>query len=171
MAPGNEEVAFSGFVFPTPSGKIEIYSEEASKKWQCNPLPDYTEADESPKNSKYKFNLMTPNTKNRIHSQFNNLKLIEQFSEKPKFHLHPKDATDYDIKDGDHMRIYNNRGELKGEVKIDFGIKQQCVLMTNGWWISQGGTVNFLSNGKETDMGYGAAFHDTMVNVEKINNK
>jgi anaerobic selenocysteine-containing dehydrogenase len=164
-------VAFSDFVFPTPSGKIEIYSQEASEKWQCNPLPDFAEADESPRNSKYKFNLMTPNTKNRIHSQFNNLKLIEQFSEKPVFHLNPADAAEYNINDSDLIKVFNDRGDLKGEVKIDFGLKQGCVLMTNGWWISQGGTVNFLSNSKETDMGYGAAFHDTMVDIEKINNK
>jgi len=168
LAPGNEEVAFSDFVFQTPSGKIEIYSKEASKRWNCNPLPDFEEAEESSKNSPHNFNLMTPNTKNRIHSQFNNLKLIEQFSEKPLFHLHPIDAKEIKINDGDQIRVFNYRGELKGKVKIDFGLKQGCVLMTNGWWISQGGTVNFLSNGKETDMGHGAAFHDTMVNIEKI---
>ena len=114
---------------------------------------------------------MTPNTKNRIHSQFNNLKLIEQFSEKPLFYLNPSDASEYKINEGDFIRVFNDRGELSGEVKFDFGLKSGCVTMRNGWWISQGGTVNFLSNGIETDMGYGAAFHDTMVNIEKINNK
>ena len=168
LAPGSEEVAFSDFVFPTPSGKIEIYSNEAQNRWSSNPLPEFEEAEESSKSGKYEFNFMTPNTKNRIHSQFNNLKFIEQFSEKPVFHLNPNDAAKYNIKDGDKIRVYNDRGELRGKTKFDFGLKTGCVLMTNGWWISQGGTVNFLSNGKETDMGYGAAFHDTMVNIEKI---
>jgi anaerobic selenocysteine-containing dehydrogenase len=169
LAPNSEEIAFSDFIFPTPSGKIELYSKEAKKRWGCNPLPDFEESEESVKTSKYKFNLMTPNTKNRIHSQFNNLKLIEQFSAKPMFHMHPNDAINYDIENGDTMRVFNGRGELTGKVKFDFGLKEGCVLMTNGWWISQGGTVNFLSNSKETDMGYGAAFHDTMVDIEKIN--
>ena len=39
--------------------------------------------------------------------------------------------------------------------------------MTNGWWIGEGGTVNFLSRGAETDMGHGAAFHDNRVEVER----
>jgi anaerobic selenocysteine-containing dehydrogenase len=168
LAPNTEEMAFSDFKFPTPSGKIELYSEDAAQRWDCNPLPDFEEADESSKNSKYKFNLMTPNTKNRIHSQFNNLKLIEQFSENPFFYLNPSDASEYNINEGDNIRVYNDRGELSGEIKFDFGLRQGCITMTNGWWISQGGTVNFLSNGKETDMGYGAAFHDTMVNIEKL---
>jgi hypothetical protein len=41
------------------------------------------------------------------------------------------------------------------------------VCITNGWWLSQGGAVNLLSAGRETDMGHGAAFHDTLVDVEK----
>jgi hypothetical protein len=40
--------------------------------------------------------------------------------------------------------------------------------MANGWWITEGGTVNFLSLGRETDMGHGAAFHDNLVDVEGI---
>ncbi|MEJ2483449.1 MAG: hypothetical protein P8049_10140 [Gemmatimonadota bacterium] len=36
----------------------------------------------------------------------------------------------------------------------------------NGWWISEGGTVNFCSAGRETDIGYGAAFHDNLVELE-----
>lgn len=168
LAPGNKEVVFSDFIFPTPSGKIEIYSDEAKDRWNSNPLPDFEEAEESSKSGKYKFNLMTPNTKNRIHSQFNILKLIEQFSNKPMFHLHPSDAAEYKINDGDIIHVYNDRGELEGETKLDFALKPGCILMTNGWWISQGGTVNFLSNSKETDMGYGAAFHDAIVNIEKV---
>jgi hypothetical protein len=41
------------------------------------------------------------------------------------------------------------------------------VVITNGWWVSQGGAVNVCSYGRETDMGYGAAFHDTLVQAEK----
>ena len=46
------------------------------------------------------------------------------------------------------------------------GIKQGCIYVTNGWWIGTGGSVNFCSLGRETDMGYGAAFHDALVEIE-----
>ena len=39
--------------------------------------------------------------------------------------------------------------------------------MTNGFWLTEGGAVNVLSMGRETDMGYGAAFHDNAVEVER----
>ena len=111
---------------------------------------------------------MTPNTKNRIHSQFNNLKYIQQFSEEPRLQMHPVDARKRNIADGDSVRIFNDRGYLYTHVSLDFSIKTGCVSLTNGWWINQGGTVNFLSQAGETDMGYGAAFHDNLVDVERV---
>ena len=40
------------------------------------------------------------------------------------------------------------------------------VVLPNGIWINEGGGGNLLIAGQETDMGYGAAFHDNMVEVE-----
>lgn len=175
LAPGTEEIAFADLSFPTPSGKIELYSQEAQDRWNLNPLPDFTEPvesiyhlDEKTGNpAKYALYFMTPNTKNRIHSQFNNLNLIRQFSPKPILDMNPADAIKRSIQPGDQVKVFNDRGQLELEARVDFSIKPGCVSVSNGWWISEGGTVNFLSIGRETDMGYGAAFHDTLVEVEK----
>jgi len=172
MAPWAQEVAFCDYIFKTPSGKIELYSSEAAQRWGVNPLPVYTEPGEAGehqhgKPGKYPLYFMTPNTKNRVHSQFNNLKLIRQFSPKIYLDMNPDDAQERGIKPGDRVRVFNDRGELELDVKLDFSIKKRCVCVTNGWWITEGGTVNFLSLGRETDMGHGAAFHDNMVEVEK----
>jgi anaerobic selenocysteine-containing dehydrogenase len=173
LVPDHQEVAFSDHEFLTPSGKIEIKSEEATSRWGIDSLPSFSESIESiekgnSKKVKYPLYFMTPNTKNRIHSQFNNLKSIQQFSEKPHLQMHPEDAQGRGISDGDQVRLYNGRGFLKTRVSLDFSIKIGCVAMTNGWWINQGGTVNFLSPGRETDIGHGAAFHDNLVEVERI---
>ncbi|NIM15227.1 MAG: molybdopterin-dependent oxidoreductase [Candidatus Aminicenantes bacterium] len=173
LAPGTQEVAFSDFKFPTPSGKIELYSKEASQRWGLDPLPVYAEPMESVRrpskeSKKYPLYFMTPNTKNRTHSQFNNLKLIRQFSPKPVLDMNPEDAAKRGIKAKDKVKVFNDRGSLELEVHIDFSMKSGCVSVTNGWWITDGGTVNFLSFGRETDMGHGAAFHDNLVEVEKI---
>ena len=172
IAPGHQEIAFSDYIFPTPSGKVELYSEEAQKRWGVSPLPEYTESVESVKQKleqaiRYPLHLLTPNTKNRIHSQFNNLSMIRAISPKPILSLNIEDAKKRGIKNGDIVQIYNDRGALTIEAQIDFSIKSGCVSVTNGWWICDGGTVNFLSAGRETDIGYGAAFHDNLVEVEK----
>jgi anaerobic selenocysteine-containing dehydrogenase len=173
LAPQNQEIAFEDFIFNTPSGKIELFSEQAVKMWQSDPLPVFNEAVESnPKvktsGRKYKYHFMTPNTKNRIHSQFNNLQLIKNFSDAPRIHIHPQDAREKNISNQDKVRIFNSRGELTLPAFLDFALKPGCVSVTNGWWISEGGTVNFCSKGRETDMGHGAAFHDNLVDLERV---
>jgi anaerobic selenocysteine-containing dehydrogenase len=167
LAPGTEEVAFGDLRFPTPSGKIELYSEEAAERWGLDPLPLYREAEES-RSKRYPLYFMTPNTKDRIHSQFNNLKLIRQFSREPLLHIGPEDARERWIKQGDRVRVFNDRGRLDLKAYIDLSLKRGCVVVTNGWWIRDGGAVNLLSAARETDMGFGAAFHDNMVDVEKL---
>jgi len=171
-APGGQEVAFSDFVFPTPSGKIELESAEAAERWGVDRLPTYEEPVESsrrpgPQAERHALYLLTPNTKDRIHSQFGNLRMIRQFGDEPVAYVHPDDAKERGIGDGDRVRVYNERGELELRARLDNGLKRGCVCITNGWWISEGGTVNFTSAARETDMGYGAAFHENRVEVER----
>jgi len=164
IAPGHQEIAFSDHRFATPSGKIELASAEASERWGVDPVPGFVELAAS--RHHYPLYFMTPNTKNRIHSQFNNLRTILALSPAPELLINPDDALERGIEDGARTRIFNGRGELTAKVKFDYGIKRGCVSMTNGWWINQGGTVNFLSLGRATDMGHGAAFHNNRVDVE-----
>jgi len=172
LAPGHQEIAFSDRIFPTTSGKIELYSEEAASRWRVSALPDYAEPVESTRGSelerKYPLYFMTPNTKNRIHSQFNNLEMIRAVSEKPQAFMNPEDAGRRGIEHGDRVRIFNDRGEIQVRAHLDFSLKQGCVSVTNGWWVEEGGTVNYCSLGRETDMGHGAAFHENLVEVERV---
>jgi len=136
-------------------------------------LPTYVEPEESLESNgggspAYQLYFMTPNTKNRIHSQFNNLTMIRQLDEQPRLVMHPHDAAARRIRDGDTAEVFNGRGRLRIPVRLDNGIKAGCVAVTNGWWITEGGTVNFCSLGRETDIGHGAAFHDNLVDVRRL---
>ena len=170
LAPNLQEIAFSDFTFRTPSGKIELFSEEAQKKWNVNPLPSFergVEADVN-YNSEFPLYLMSPNSKNRIHSQFNNLRIIRMVSGEPTIQINPKDAFDRNIIDGDKIRVFNERGEFVIKAEVSYQVRIGCVVIPNGWWRTQGGAVNILSKGRETDMGYGSAFHDNKVQIEKF---
>ncbi|MEJ2205415.1 MAG: molybdopterin-dependent oxidoreductase [Gemmatimonadota bacterium] len=173
VAPGHEEVAFATAVFPTPSGRIEIRSNEAARRWGVDPLPTWEEPVEASSRTgrdagPYPLYFMTPNTKNRIHSQFGNLRMIRTQDPEPVLSLSPVDALAREIRDGDRVRVFNDRGALEVRCRLDFGIRAGCVSLVNGWWKSDGGAVNLLSAGRETDMGYGAAFHENRVDVERV---
>lgn len=172
LAPGLQEIAFSDYRFPTPSGKIELYSEQVQTLWGENPLPTYKPAvelfqDQTP----YPLFLMSPNTKNRIHSQFNNLKVISMISGAPVLQINPADATQRGIGDGDLVEIFNSRGSFRVKAQLTYEVRVGCVVIPNGWWRTQGAPVNVLSEGRETDMGHGSAFHNNRVEVKLVKRK
>ena len=170
LSPVAQEVAFSDYIFNTPSGKIELYSETAKQKWSVNPLPSYEATIEGKhQNSKYTFNLMSPNTKNRIHSQFGNLESIKAIDPEPLATISLSDAQKKGIQENDFIRVFNDRGELKIKVKIDASLRPGNIVIVNGYWHEEGACPNMLSKGRETDMGHGTAFHDNMVDFEKRN--
>ncbi len=168
IAPGAREVAFDDFRFPTPSGKVEILSREARERWGVDELPRWTPPVESAlAGGKYPLQLLTPNTKDRIHSQFGNLETIRRMAPEPLLSMHPDDAAKRGIAEGARARVFNDRGSLVLAVVFDWGLRPGCVSIPNGWWLTEGGAVNLLSEGRETDMGHGAAFHDDVVEVER----
>jgi anaerobic selenocysteine-containing dehydrogenase len=171
-APGSRDVAFEDRVFPTPSGRIEIWSDEARRRWGRDELPMYSEPVESTRApatgpESFPLSLLTPNTKNRIHSQFGNLATIRAIEPRPVLAVNPGDARARGLRAGRRVRVFNARGELFVDVRIDPGLRGGCVVLHNGWWLSDGGAVNVLSKARETDMGHGAAFHENLVDVEE----
>ena len=63
--------------------------------------------------------------------------------------------------------MFNGRGALTLTARLDLGLRRGCVVAWNGYGREDGGSVNLLSMGRETDLGHGAAFHDNLVEVEK----
>jgi anaerobic selenocysteine-containing dehydrogenase len=170
LAPGTQEIAWSDLVFPTPSGKIELVSSEAHQRWGVNELPTYSSNTERPDtegSGHYPLQLLTPNTKNRIHSQFGNLPTIRGLDPDTFAEVSPVDAAARAIDDGDRVRVFNDRGSVEITVRLDHSLRPGCVVIHNGWWLSEGGGINQLSAARETDMGHGAAFHDNAVEMER----
>jgi anaerobic selenocysteine-containing dehydrogenase len=167
LAPGLQEIAFADYRFATPSGKIELYSQQAHRLWGVNPLPTYDPVKEF-REKTFPLYMMSPTSKNRIHSQFGNLKVIKMVSGKPVLCINPVDARERNISNGDRVRVFNQRGSVEIEVEVTQQVRPGCVSIPNGWWRAQGGAVNLLSAGRETDMGHGSAFHDNLVEVKRI---
>lgn len=167
--PGAEAVAFADGRFTTPSGRVELVSAEARERWGVEPLPTYTEPRESAASGqgRYPLQLLTPNTKNGIHSQFLRLAVLRALEPGPELSMGPEDAAARGLQPGDRVRVFNDRGELFLPLRVDFGLRRGVVSAYNGWGAEDGGSVNLLSAGRETDLGHGAAFHDNLVDVER----
>lgn len=160
-----EETPFSDGIFPTSSGKIELYSEAAKSRWGADPLPDYVPLIQE---KQFPLQLLSPNSKYRIHSQFGNLNIIKQFEPEAYLFMHPNDAEERNISNNEKVKIYNNEGNSEVKVKFDLGLRVGNVVLTNGHWAVDGATPNLFTKGIETDMGHGTAFHNTWIDIKKI---
>ena len=167
LAPGLQEIAYSDMKFETQSGQIELFSEEATKKWNVSALPEYVQVDGPGIEKHYPLAFITPNTGSRIHSQFGNLTVINENEDDPALLISHSDAEKRKIFTGNIVRVFNSLGELYCRVRVTNRLPAGSVLLPNGIWLNEGGGGNRLIEGRETDMGYGAAFHDTMVEIEK----
>lgn len=163
----NEHPAYGNMKFETPSGRIELWSDRAVELWGVNPLPTYEPLNDFGEGI-LPLRLMTPNIASRIHSQFGNLKVIRSVVDEPVWEISVADARSRRLRSGDAVRIFNSRGEVRGRVRVTARVRNGSLVFPNGIWLTEGGGVNMLIAPSETDMGHGAAFHNTRVDMEKL---
>lgn len=171
LPPGLQEIAWEDLKFETPSGKIELYSEEANVRWKVSQLPEYVPLNTCPGHDHFPLLFLTPNTGSRIHSQFGNLKFIKDVVRKTSTSISPTDAAIRGISGGQKIRIFNGNGEITSIAEISNRVPQGIIVLPNGIGKDEGGGGNILISGMETDMGYGAAFHDNMIEMEGMDNE
>jgi anaerobic selenocysteine-containing dehydrogenase len=166
---GFGDVAWEDRMFETPSGKVEFSSEAATQLWGVDPVPDYTpplEGYESGLSDQYSLQLLTCKTRERIHSQFGNLDLIQE-AERPRvLDIHPDDAAARGLKEGDLARIWNARGSAEAPVHLNPGIRKGVVHVLEGRCVEDDPWMNLVTDDGVTDMGWGANFYECRVEVE-----
>ena len=163
---------------PTPSGKIEFYSETLAAQG-LDPLPGFVPAAESRFGAlaeRFPLEFLSRKADNYMNSTFANLDGHRKMEARKcqRLEMHPADATARGISDGDLVRIWNDRGELKLTAMVqDNGISSVPSGVVAGQldWAKlspDGANVNALTSERLTDIGAGATFYSTLVEVAKI---
>jgi anaerobic selenocysteine-containing dehydrogenase len=168
---GPRWIPFADGEFPTQSGRIELKSEAAEVSWRVNALPFYQPPRESKEGDPVRFarfplHLITPKSEGRVCSQWaldEELRALDELA----LRIHPDDAAEREIADGDSVRIFNDRGEIRLPAKLTDAVRQGVVAVPQGRSSAFDGVpVNVLTHDDVTDMGYGAVFFDCLVQVE-----
>lgn len=164
--------------FPTPSGKIEIFSKRLYD--MHNPdipaLSHYVPAHEGPEDAlarQFPLQLITWKGKNRANStQYANPWLQEV--QVQKLWINPLDAEQRGIRQGDIVRIHNQRGICQVPAEVTVRIMPGVVAMQAGaWWqpddngVDLGGCPNVLSSARITPLAKGNAHQTMLVEVAK----
>jgi anaerobic selenocysteine-containing dehydrogenase len=152
---------------PTPSGKIELYS-EAMLRAGLPPVPEYIpilEPEELP------FLLVTGPNHSFINSTFGNQDRLKRLEKQPTVDMHAEDAAARGLQHGDRVRVWNDRGECLITLKVANNVLPGVLVCQGLWWENGNDgvqSVNALTSQRLSDMGGGATFFSTRVDIERV---
>jgi anaerobic selenocysteine-containing dehydrogenase len=157
----------------TPSGKIEFFSETLAATG-LDPLPAFVAAAESrwsKRAEKYPLELLGRKNDNYMNSTFANLPGHRkmEFRTSHRLEIHPLDAKSRGVADGDRVRVFNDRGSLKLTAMLNPSLPTGVVAARLDWakLHPDGANINALTSERLTDIGGGATFYSTLVEVTK----
>lgn len=161
--------------FPTPSGKIELYSEAAARDGH-DPLPQYyppieSQAGDGELWSRCPIELLTPAAHHFLNSSFANLPSLQKGEKEPRLWVNPEDAASRQVADGDWLHVWNDRGEVRLRAVVSDKVKPGVAWSPSLWWNSDspcGSNVNALTSDRLSDMGGGSTFHTNLIQFAKV---
>jgi anaerobic selenocysteine-containing dehydrogenase len=168
-------VPFADGVFPTPSGKVELYAADLEGT-DVDPLPDWTPERESPEASpdlfaRYPLKLLTPKEQHFLGSSFANLPAFRQLAGEPTIELHPDDAAARGIRDGDLVDVVNDRGGCRLRARVGGTVRPGVAVSEVVHWQQHapgGRNVNWTTPDYLTDLGENSSYHTNLVEVRPV---
>ncbi len=164
--------------FPTPSGRIEIYSQRLAdmNNPEIPPIPKYIEHWEGrndPLAAKYPLQLVTTHFKRRAHSQFESVPWLRELMPQALL-INTVDAQARDINSSCEVRVFNDRGVVIIPAIVTERILPGVVDMPQGAWynpdehgIDRGGCCNVLTKDVRSPGG-AYCFNTALVQVQKV---
>jgi anaerobic selenocysteine-containing dehydrogenase len=162
--PGEPFLPYAEGGFGTPSGKCQLQP----------PGLDYEPPVESrygdaALRARFPLEMVSPKNHDSMNSTFGYQTVLDR--QTATLHLHRDDAAERGIADGDRVRVYNDRGSCLLTAEVDGTVRPGVVAAPSVRWPKMagagGGSVNFLTSERLTDIGGGPTFYSCLVQVEK----
>ena len=168
------------YPFPTPSGKVEIFSEKIYRTEYRDFMPaipryvDPPEGPNDPLTEKYPLQLIGWHTKRRCHSIHDNNLGMHKLDPQCLW-MHPDDAAKRHIVDGQEVLVWNARGRMRIPVKLTDRVMAGVVALSQGAWYDpdpdgtdRGGCINVLTSLRPTPYARGNGQHTNLVEVAAV---
>jgi len=172
------------YPLPTPSGKIEIYSEKVASFGydDCPGHAAWIEPAEwlgSPLAARYPLHLISNQPSTRLHSQLD-IGVVSgdgKVKGREPVWIHPSDAAPRGIADGDIVRVFNDRGAVLAGAVVTERVQPRAIQLATGAWfdpenpgapgsLCKHGNPNVLTLDKGTSrLGQGPSAHSCLVDV------
>ncbi len=175
----------AGHPLPTPSGKIEIFSAtiDSFNYEDCPGHPVWLDKEEwlgAELAQTYPLHLISNQPKKKLHSQldFGRNSRDAKAQGREIIRLHPDDAVNRNIKDGDIVRVFNSRGSCLASAELTDRLMPRVVELPTGSWydpedprvdgsLEIHGNPNVLTRDKgASSLSQGPTAHSCLVDVE-----
>ncbi len=146
-----------GQTFRTPSGRLEFADGDTLPDWQPDPADT----------GRHKLQLLTAPGYFQSHTAFTGNGFLRQREGAPCAILHPEDAAARGLTDGQKIRLFNDQGEIGLMLHVRDEVQPGVILVPGQRPDAEAvsGTVNMLCADTYTDMGAGATYQSTWLEV------
>jgi anaerobic selenocysteine-containing dehydrogenase len=154
----------AGQQFRTPSGKLEFYSQTLADQG-LPPMP-FWQPDPGAA-SGFPLRLLTSPGYFQSHTAFSGVAFLREREGVPCAVLHPTEAVSRGLKDGQVVLLRNDLGEVSVRLRVRDEVQPGVVLVPGQRpdEEAEAGTVNMLCTDGYTDMGAGATYQSTWLEV------
>lgn len=165
----------------TPSGKVELYSETIAGFGYDDVAghPAWKEPREylgGEMAARFPLHLLSYQPETRLHGQLDQGRVAaaSKIKGREPMRMHPRDAAARGLRDGDVVRVFNDRGATLAGLTVTDSIRPGVVAMATGaWWdpgeggLDRHGNPNVLTQDVGTSrLGQGCAAQSCLVQVE-----
>ena len=157
--------------FRTPSGRGEFYSASLAAEG-LDPLPGYIATPER-RDDMQPLQMLARKADHWMNSTFANVPQHRAMEANRLglgvLEIHPDDATERNIREGDTVEAANERGTIRLRAALTDRVRRGTVAATLGWnkLAADGNGVNVLTSERLTDLGGGATFYAVNVEVRR----
>ncbi len=151
--------------FPTPSGKLRIACPELEPV-----LTDYIPDTVQPA-AAYPLRLVTAPGHHLHHSNFDGVASLRRSEGGPWVYLHPEEAQAHGITQGQAVELVNERGEVGLYASVTIDAPLGCAVVEGHWPQAEylsGGPLNRLCSDRLSDVGEGATYQNTWLDVRPL---
>jgi anaerobic selenocysteine-containing dehydrogenase len=173
--PAERKTPFADGVFGTPSGKVELYSQQALARGY-DPLPNWvpeaearTGLDQEPEPGT-PLPLLSPAAHHFVSSTFANVETLRNKERHPTLRIHPRDAQERQIRSGQWVRVSNQRGWCRLIAEVTEDVRPGVLATTTVWWPTfspDRHNVNATTSDRLADFGGGSTFYTNLVHIER----
>jgi anaerobic selenocysteine-containing dehydrogenase len=153
--------------FATPSAKLEIYVEALAADG-VSPLPDWRpDPIDEAEAARWPLRLLTAPSYFQPHTAYAGSAFLRRREGEPACVLHPEEARRRGLADGQAVKLYNDRGTVGLKLRVSDEVRPGVVLVPGQRPDEESiaGTVNLLCSDRYTDIGEGAVYQSTWLEV------